>query len=156
MIELHPTEYVNDPYIIAKNDRMVSINSALEVDLTGQVCADSIGTNFYSGVGGQVDFVRGAARSKDGKSIIALPSTAKDGTLSRIVPVLKEGAGVTTSRNDVHIIATEYGTADLFGKTIAQRAQALIDIAHPDFREELAAQARELYHVGRIFAAAGV
>jgi len=156
VIELHPTEYVNDPYVIAKNDRMVSINSGLEVDLTGQVCADSIGTNFYSGVGGQVDFVRGAARSKDGKSIIALPSTAKGGTVSRITPILKPGAGVTTSRNDVHIIATEYGTADLFGKTIAQRAQALIAIAHPDFREELAAQAREYYHVGRIFMAAGM
>jgi acyl-CoA hydrolase len=103
-----------------------------------------------------VDFVRGAARSKGGKSIIALPSTAKDGALSRIVPTLKDGAGVTTSRNDVRIIATEYGIADLFGKTIAQRAQALIGIAHPDFREELAAQARELYHVGRVFAAAAV
>lgn len=156
VIELHPTEYVNDPFIIARNDRMVSINSALEVDLTGQVCADSIGTHFYSGVGGQVDFVRGAARSKDGKSIIALPSTAKDGAVSRIVPILKAGAGVTTSRNDVHIIATEFGTADLFGKTIAQRAQALISIAHPDFREELAAQARELYHVGQMFVGAGV
>lgn len=156
VIELHPTEYVNDPYIIARNDRMVSINSAIEVDLTGQVCADSMGTSFYSGVGGQVDFVRGAARSKDGKSIIALPSTAKDGALSRITPTLKLGAGVTTSRNDVRIIATEYGIADLYGKTIAQRAQALIGISHPDFREELAAQARELYHVGRVFATAGV
>ena len=156
VIELHPTQYVNDPFIISRNDRMVSINSAIEVDLTGQVCADSIGTSFYSGVGGQVDFVRGAARSKDGKSIIALPSTAKDGAFSRIVPVLKPGAGVTTSRNDVRIIATEYGIADLFGRTIAQRAQALISVAHPDFREELAAQARELYHVGRVFAAAAV
>ena len=156
VIELHPTEYVNDPFIIARNDRMVSINSALEVDLTGQVCADSIGTSFYSGVGGQVDFVRGAARSKNGKSIIALPSTAKGGKVSRISPVLKEGAGVTTSRNDVHFIATEYGVADLFGKTIAQRVQALISIAHPDFREQLAAAAREYYHVGRIFSALGV
>jgi 4-hydroxybutyrate CoA-transferase len=154
VIELHPTEYVNDPYVIAQNDQMVSINSALEVDLTGQVCADSIGTTFYSGVGGQVDFVRGAARSKGGKSIIALPSTAKHETITRITPMLKPGAGVTTSRNDVHIIATEYGTADLFGKTIAQRVQALIAIAHPDFREELAQQARELYKVGRVFAGA--
>ncbi len=154
VIELHPTEYVNDPYIIAKNDLMVSINSAIEVDLTGQVCADSIGTTFYSGVGGQVDFVRGAARSKGGLSIIALPSTAKNGTITRITPLLKPGAGVTTSRNDVHIIATEYGMADLFGKTIAQRVQALIAIAHPAFREELAQQARELYHVGRVFAGA--
>ncbi len=155
VIELHPTEYVNDPFIIARNDRMISINSALEVDLTGQVCADSIGTSFYSGVGGQVDFVRGASRSKDGRSIIALPSTAKGGTLSRIVTTLKCGAGVTTSRNDVRVIATEYGIADLFGKTIAQRAQALIAIAHPDFREELAAQAREVYHVGRVYAPFG-
>lgn len=124
MFELHPTEYVNDPFIIAQNERMVSINSALEVDITGQVCADSIGGRFYSGVGGQVDFVRGASRSKGGMSIIALPSTAKDGTISRIVPTLKPGAGVTTSRNDVRMIATEYGLAELSGKTIAQRVQA--------------------------------
>ncbi len=152
VIELHPTEYVNDPYVIAKNDRMVSINSAIEVDLTGQVCAGSIGTYFYSGVGGQVDFVRGAARSKGGTSIIALPSTAKGGSFSRIVPVLKEGAGVTTSRNDVRVIATEYGTADLFGRSIAERAKALIAIAHPDFREELCATAREVYHLGQVYA----
>ena len=152
IIELHPTEYVNDPFIIAQNDRMVSINSALEVDLTGQVCADSIGTRFYSGVGGQLDFVRGACRSKGGMSIIALPSTAKDDTLSRVVPTLKLGAGVTTTRNDVRYVATEYGIAELFGKTIAERAQALINIAHPNFRDELAAQAREYYHVGRVFA----
>lgn len=154
IIELHPTEYVNDPFIIAQNDKMVSINSALEVDLTGQVCADSIGTKFYSGVGGQVDFVRGACRSKGGMSIIALPSTAKDDTLSRIVPMLKPGAGVTTTRNDVRYIATEYGIATLFGKTIAQRVQELINVAHPKFREELAAAAREQFAVGRVFSLA--
>ncbi|MCK6580133.1 MAG: 4-hydroxybutyrate CoA-transferase [Anaerolineae bacterium] len=152
VIELHPTEYVNDPYVIAKNDRMISINSAIEVDLTGQVCADSIGTSFYSGVGGQVDFVRGASRSRGGKSIIALPSTTRNDTISRIVPILKPGAGVTTTRNDVRCIATEYGVADLFGKTIAQRVEALVGIAHPKFREELLAYAREHYHVGRLYA----
>lgn len=152
IIELHPTEYVNDPFIIAQNKKMVSINSALEVDLTGQVCADSIGTKFYSGVGGQVDFVRGACRSKGGMSIIAIPSTAKDDTVSRISPLLKVGAGVTTTRNDVRYIATEYGVASLFGKTIAQRAQELINIAHPNFREELAAAAREHFKVGRVYA----
>ncbi|MBE2270411.1 MAG: acetyl-CoA hydrolase/transferase family protein [Anaerolinea sp.] len=152
IIELHPTEYVNDPFIISQNDKMVSINSALEVDLTGQVCADSIGTKFYSGVGGQVDFVRGACRSKGGMSIIALPSTTKNDTVSRIVPTLKVGAGVTTTRNDVHYVATEYGVALLFGKTIAQRVQELINIAHPKFREELAAFAREQYHIGKVYA----
>lgn len=154
IIELHPTEYVNDPFIIAQNEKMVSINSAIEVDLTGQVCADSIGTKFYSGVGGQLDFVRGASRSKGGMSIIAIPSTAKDDTVSRITPLLKPGAGVTTTRNDVRYIATEYGVASLFGKTIAQRAQELIRIAHPNFRDELAAAAREYYQVGRIYSLA--
>jgi 4-hydroxybutyrate CoA-transferase len=144
MIELHPTDYVNDPFRIAQNDRMVAINSALEVDLTGQVCADSIGHQFYSGVGGQVDFVRGAARAKGGKPIIALPSTAKNDTLSRIVWQLKPGAGVVTTRNDVHYVVTEYGVAYLYGKTIRERARALIAIAHPDFREELEAKAYEL------------
>ncbi len=141
IIEFHPSHYVNDPFTISKNDNMVAINSAIEVDLTGQVCADSIGHYFYSGFGGQVDFIRGAARSKGGKPIIALPATAKNGKLSRIVPVLTEGAGVTTSRGDVHYVVTEYGVADLYGKTIRQRAQALIDIAHPAFREELERQA---------------
>jgi acetyl-CoA hydrolase len=152
VFELHPTEYVNDPFIIAQNDRMVSINSALEVDLTGQVCADSIGTQFYSGVGGQVDFVRGAARSKGGMTFIALPSTAKGGALTRIVPQLKPGAGVTTSRNDVHFVATEYGVVDLYGRSIAERVQALVNIAHPNFRDELLAYAREQNYIGRIFA----
>jgi len=137
IIEFHPSNYVNDPFIIAKNNKMVAINSAIEVDLTGQVCADSIGKQFYSGFGGQVDFIRGAARSNGGKPIIALPSTAKHGLRSRIVPILATGAGVTTSRGDVHYVVTEYGVANLYGKTIRERAKALIDIAHPDFREEL-------------------
>jgi acetyl-CoA hydrolase len=137
IFEFHPQDYVNDPFVIAQNENMIAINSAIEVDLTGQVCADSIGHRFYSGVGGQVDFVRGAARSKGGKPIIALPSTAKGGTLSRIVPALKPGAGVVTSRHDVHYVVTEFGVAKLFGKSIRQRVQALIAIAHPDFRDEL-------------------
>ncbi len=144
IIELHPTDYVNDPFNIARNDKMVSINSALAVDLTGQVCADSIGTRLYSGVGGQLDFVRGAARSKGGMPIIAFLSTAKNDTVSRIVPTLIEGSGVVTTRNDVHFVATEYGVASLHGRTIRQRAQALINIAHPRFREELTRSAREL------------
>lgn len=152
IFEFHPTEYVNDPFIIAKNDRMVSINSALEVDLTGQVCADSIGPQFYSGVGGQLDFVRGAGRSKDGMTFIALPSTAKNDTMSRIVPQLKAGAGVTTTRNDVHFIATEFGVADLWGRSIAERVQALVNIAHPNFRESLLAYAHEQHYIRRIYA----
>lgn len=144
LIELHPTEYVNDPFVIAQNDRMVAINSAIEIDLTGQVCADSIGPKIYSGVGGQLDFIYGASRSRDGIPIIALPSTAKQ--FSRIVPMLKQGAGVVTTRNHVRYVVTEYGVADLYGKTIRQRAQALINIAHPDFRDELSYQARELHY----------
>jgi acetyl-CoA hydrolase len=152
VFELHPTEYVNDPFIIASHDRMVSINSAIEVDLTGQVCADSIGNQFYSGVGGQVDFVRGASRSKGGMTFIALPSTAKNGTISRIVPMLKPGSGVTTTRNDVHFIATEYGVADLYGRSISERVAALVNIAHPDFRDDLLAYARDNHFISRIFA----
>ncbi len=147
MVEFHPTDYVNDPFIIAQNDNMVAINSAIEVDLTGQVCADSIGHKFYSGVGGQLDFIRGAARSKGGKPIIALPSTAKGGTISRIVPMLKPGAGVTTTRNDVHYVVTEYGVAYLHGKTIRQRVEALIHIAHPDFRDYLRREAQRLGYI---------
>jgi 4-hydroxybutyrate CoA-transferase len=143
VVEFHPQEYVNDPFIIAKNEKMVSINSALEVDLTGQVCADSIGTANYSGIGGQVDFFRGAARSKGGKPILTIPSTAKNDTISRIVPILKPGASVTTSRGDVHYIATEYGVAYLHGKSLRDRARALINIAHPKFREELTRAAWE-------------
>lgn len=137
VFEFHPTAYSNDPALIARNDNMVAINSALQVDLTGQVCSDSIGNRFYSGIGGQVDFIRGASRSKGGKPIIAISSTAKDGAISRIVPTLSPGAGVVTSRGLVRYVTTEYGTAYLHGKTIRQRAQALIDIAHPKFQEEL-------------------
>lgn len=135
--EFHPTEYVNDPYVISQHDKMVAINVGLEVDLTGQVCADSLGYRFYSGIGGQVDFIRGAARSRGGKAIIAMPSTARDDTVSRIVPHLSEGAGVVTTRGDVHYVVTEYGTAYLHGKSIRERVLALINIAHPKFRNEL-------------------
>jgi 4-hydroxybutyrate CoA-transferase len=144
LIELHPTDYVNDPFNIAQNERMVAINSALQVDLTGQVCADSIGPRIYSGVGGQVDFIRGAARSKGGLPIIAFLSTAKNDTISRIVPMLYEGSGVVTTRNDVHFVVTEFGVASLYGKNIRQRARELINIAHPDFRDQLNASARQL------------
>jgi len=137
VFEFHPTSYTNDPWLIARNDNMVAINSALQVDLTGQVCSDSIGTHFYSGIGGQVDFIRGASRSKGGKPIIALPSTAKNGTVSRIAPMLTPGAGVVTSRGLVRYVVTEYGVAYLHGKSIRERAKALIEIAHPKFREEL-------------------
>ncbi len=137
IFEFHPTAYTNDPGFIARNDNMVAINSALQVDLTGQVCSDSIGNQFYSGIGGQVDFLRGSSRSNGGKPIIAISSTAKDDTISRIVPMLSPGAGVVTSRGLVRYVVTEYGVAYLHGKTIRERAQALIDIAHPKFREEL-------------------
>jgi acyl-CoA hydrolase len=135
--EFHRTEYVNDPFVIAQNDRMVAINSAIQVDLTGQVCADSMGTKPYSGFGGQLDFIRGAARSKGGKPIIALPSTARNGRVSRIVPVLDAGAGVVTGRAEVHYVVTEHGVAYLWGKSLRQRAEALIAIADPRFRDEL-------------------
>lgn len=146
MFEAHPVDHVNNPFVISQNDRMISINSAIEVDLTGQVCADSIGTYIYSGFGGQVDFVRGAAQSKGGRSIIALPSTAKNGRVSRIVASLAPGAGVVTTRADVHTVVTEFGAAELFGKNLSERARALIGIAHPDFRDELrdSAKARKL------------
>ena len=145
LIELHPTEYVNDPFVIAQNENMVAVNSAIEVDLTGQVCADSIGPKIYSGVGGQLDFIYGASRSKGGIPIIALPSTARQ--FSRIVPMLKTGAGVVTTRNHVRYIVTEYGIADLYGKTIRQRAHDLINIAHPEFRDNLMRQAGELHYI---------
>jgi 4-hydroxybutyrate CoA-transferase len=135
--EFHPNAYTNNPLLIAQNDRMVAINSALQVDITGQVCADSVGTFFYSGIGGQVDFIRGSTRSKGGKPIIALPSTAKKDTISRIVPMLNPGAGVVTSRGAVHYLVTEFGVAYLHGRSIRQRAEALIQIAHPKFRNEL-------------------
>ena len=142
-IEFHPQEYVNDPFVIAKNKKMVAINSAIEVDITGQVCSDSIGPKIYSGFGGQLDFIRGAARSEGGKPIIALPSTTKNDKISRIVPQLKPGAGVITGRGDVHYVVTEYGVAQLHGKPIRQRVHELIKIAHPDFREELLKYAKE-------------
>jgi 4-hydroxybutyrate CoA-transferase len=142
IVEMHPTEYVNDPYIIAQNDKMCAINSALQVDMTGQVCAESLGFNIYSGFGGQLDFIRGAARSKGGKPIIALPATAKGDSISRIVPSLEVGAGVVTTRAHVHYIATEFGAVDPFGQSIRRRAEMLISIAHPDHREELRAFAR--------------
>ncbi len=147
IVELYRTEYVNNPFTIAKNARMVAINSAIEVDFTGQVCADSIGTRFYSGVGGQMDFIYGASLSEGGLPIIALPSTTtlRDGSIvSRIVPTLKPGAGVVTSRNHIHHVATEYGMVNLYGKSIRQRTQLLISISHPQFRNELTAQAKAL------------
>jgi acyl-CoA hydrolase len=137
LFEFHPTSYSNDPFLIARNDNMVAINSALQVDLTGQVCSDSIGTRFYSGIGGQVDFLYGASRSKGGKPIIAIDSTAKGGTVSRIVPTLTPGAGVVTTRGLVRYVVTEHGVAYLHGKSIRERAKALIAIADPKFQEEL-------------------
>jgi acyl-CoA hydrolase/GNAT superfamily N-acetyltransferase len=142
MFEFRPSEYVNDPFVISQHNNMVAINVALEIDMTGQVCSDSIGYDFYSGIGGQVDFNRGAARAKNGKAIITLPSTAKKGTISRIVPKLTEGAGVVTTRGDVHYVVTEYGIAYLFGKSIRERVLALAEIAHPDFRNEILREAK--------------
>lgn len=140
--ELHPIDFTNNPVIIAQNHKMTSINSALLVDVTGQIGADSMGSYLYSGFGGQVDFVRGACMSRGGKAIIALPSTAKNGTVSRITACLPLGTGVVTSRADVHYVATEYGIAELFGKTLKERARALINIAHPKFREALELEVR--------------
>ncbi|MFH0808908.1 MAG: GNAT family N-acetyltransferase [Pseudomonadota bacterium] len=146
MVEFHPSDYTNDPFIIARNDRMAAINSALEVDLTGQVASDSIGFTLYSGIGGQADFIRGAARSNRGRPIIALPSTTEAGK-SRIVPHISTGGGVTISRGDVHYVITEYGVAYLHGKTLRERALALVSIAHPDHREALLAAAKERHLV---------
>ena len=147
LFSFRPTEYVNDPFVIAQNRKMIAINSALEIDLTGQVCADSIGHSFYSGIGGQVDFIRGARRSPGGKAIICLPSTAAGGSVSRIVPRLSEGAGVVTTRGDVDIVITEYGLASLAGKTIRERVLSLIAIAHPDFRNDLLEAAKNMHYV---------
>jgi acetyl-CoA hydrolase len=147
LIEFRPSKFVNDPFNIARNDNMISINSALQVDFTGQVCADSIGPRNYSGFGGQVDFVRGAARSKNGKPIIAFPSTAKNGEVTRIVSYLTPGAGVTTTRGDIQYFITEYGIADLFGKSVRERVQRMIKIAHPKFRDELEKKAREFKYL---------
>lgn len=137
IFDFRPNSYTNDPYVVARHDNMIAINSALEVDLTGQVCSDSVGQSFYSGFGGQLDFIRGAGRSKNGKPIIALPSTAKQGAVSKIVPMLKPGAGVVTTRADVRYVATEFGIVNLHGKSVRQRAEMLIGIAHPKFRKEL-------------------
>jgi 4-hydroxybutyrate CoA-transferase len=147
MVELRPVDYTNDTAVIRRFSRMVAINSAIEVDVTGQVVADSIGSRFYSGVGGQMDFIRGAALSAQGRAIIALPSTAAKGTVSRIVPLLQEGAGVVTTRAHVRTVVTEYGVAELHGRTVAERARALIGIAHPDFRDDLLARARKVHYL---------
>lgn len=152
MFSFQPTEYVNDPFIISQHHKMVAINVALEVDLTGQVCADSLGTKFFSGVGGQVDFNRGAARSHGGKAIIAMPSTARQSSISRVVCHLSPGAGVVTTRADVHYVVTEYGVAYLHGKSVQERALALISIAHPDFRGELLRQAIDAKYLSADFA----
>ena len=143
IFETHPTDYTNHPYIVRQNEKMIAINSAVEVDLTGQVCSDSIGTRIYSGFGGQVDFIRGAAQSKGGKPIIALPSTTKNAKVSKIVSTLQVGAGVVTTRADVHYVVTEYGIAYLHGKNLRQRAEALINIAHPNFRSMLEEEAKK-------------
>ncbi len=142
-IEAHPVDYVNDPVVVSQNDNLVAINSAIEIDLTGQVCSDSIGPRIYSGFGGQVDFIRGAARSKGGRPVIAIPSLAQGGKTSRIVPFLKMGAGVVTSRADVHWVVTEHGVVNLFGKNLRQRAEELIGIAAPEHRQELLDAAKE-------------
>jgi acetyl-CoA hydrolase len=147
MVEMRPADYTNDTHRIRQFRRMTAINSAIEVDLSGQVCADSIGARLYSGVGGQMDFVRGASLAEEGRAIIALPSTAARGAVSRIVPELREGAGVVTTRAHARTLVTEYGVAELFGKTIAERARALIEIAHPDFRDELTAQAKAAHYL---------
>ena len=147
MIEMRPVDYTNDTSVIRRFRRMVAINSAISIDLTGQVSADSIGTRFYSGVGGQMDFMRGAALAEHGRAIIALPSMAANGAISRIVPVLAEGAGVVTSRAHVRTVVTEFGVAELFGRSVRERAGELIAIAHPDVRDELAREAHRLYHV---------
>nr|MDD5837482.1 acetyl-CoA hydrolase/transferase C-terminal domain-containing protein [Eubacteriales bacterium] len=144
-VELHPIDYVNNPIEIAKNDNMVSINSCLQIDLLGQVVSDTIGLSQFSAVGGQVDFVRGATMSKGGRSIIAMPATAKHGTVSRIVPIITEGSAVTTPRNDVNYVVTEYGIAQLKGKTLKERAKALIRIAHPSFRPYLMAEYKKRF-----------
>jgi 4-hydroxybutyrate CoA-transferase len=146
LVEFHPCDRTNDTALIRQNPRVVAVNAALEIDLTGQVCADSIGHRIYSGIGGQMDFIRGAALSEGGRAIIALPSTARGGQVSRIVSTLKPGAGVVTTRGHVQYVATEHGIVDLHGLNLKQRAEALISIAHPDFRAELAREVREIRH----------
>jgi len=146
-VEFHPCDRTNDTAIIRENPKVVAINSAIQIDLTGQVCADSIGHRIYSGIGGQMDFIRGAALAAEGRPIIALPSTASGGTLSRITPFLAEGSGVVTTRAHVKTVVTEWGVAELYGRSIRERAKALIQIAHPDFRDELTAQARRTHYL---------
>jgi 4-hydroxybutyrate CoA-transferase len=146
LVEFHPCDRTNDTALIRQNPRVIAVNAALEIDLTGQVCADSIGHRIYSGIGGQMDFIRGAALSEGGKAIIALPSTAKNGQVSRIVSTLKPGAGVVTTRGHVQYVATEFGVVDLHGLNLKRRAEALISIAHPDFRAELAREVRAIRH----------
>lgn len=146
LCEFHPADKTNDTALIRKNPRVVAINSAIEVDLTGQVCADSLGHRIFSGIGGQMDFIRGAAKSVGGKPVIALPSTAAKGKVSRITPLLKPGAGVVTTRGHVHWVVTEYGAVNLFGLSLRRRAEALIGIAHPDFRAELTQEIVALRH----------
>jgi acyl-CoA hydrolase len=143
MVEMRPVDFTNDTHVIRSFSRMTAINSAIEVDLTGQVVADSIGARMYSGIGGQMDFMRGASLASEGRAIIALPSTAAGGAASRIVPFLNQGAGVITTRGHVRTVVTEWGVAELFGKTLGERAKALIEIAHPDRRDELTSAARE-------------
>ncbi len=146
LVEFHPCDRTNDTALIRKNEKVVAINSAIEIDMTGQVCADSLGHRIFSGIGGQMDFIRAAALSRGGKPILALPATAKNGQLSRIVPTLKPGAGVVTTRGHVHWVVTEFGAVNLHGKTIRERADLLISIAHPDFRAELRKEVYELRH----------
>jgi acetyl-CoA hydrolase len=148
MVEMRPVDYTNDTRVILRLDKMVAVNSAIQIDLTGQVCAESVGARMYSGVGGQMDFLRGAALSRGGQPIIALPSTARDGSLSRIVATLDAGAAVTTTRAHVHWVVTEHGRVNLHGLDVAERAHALIGIAAPQFRDDLAAQAHRLGLVG--------
>ena len=147
MVEMRPVDFTNDTHVIRTFSRMVAINSAIEVDLTGQVVADSIGHRLYSGVGGQMDFIRGAAKAEHGKAIIALPSTATGGTRSRIVATLAPGGGVVTTRAHVATVVTEWGVAELFGKSTRERASALISISHPDFRDDLTAEARRMHEL---------
>ena len=148
LVEFHPCDRTNDVAFVRKNARVVAINSAIEIDLTGQVCADSIGHAIFSGIGGQMDFMHAAARSEGGKPIIALPSTAAGGKVSRIVSSLKPGAGVVTTRGHVHWVVTEYGAVNLHGLTLRQRGEALIRIAHPDVRAELTRDLAAIRHIG--------
>jgi len=155
LVEFHPTDYVNHPVNIARNDNMVAVNSAIQVDLTGQVCSESIGETIYSGFGGQADFMRGTAMSNGGLPIIALPSVTSDGRLSRIVPNLDPEAGVVITRADVHVVVTEYGVAHMLGRNVRQRAEALINVAHPEFRESLLTDAHQRGLFGRLFRGGG-